>query len=58
MGKVVSTLLSVAYLVIGVIVANAHHYFVHLSGIKPIASAVLGVLLWPLILLGISLHIK
>jgi hypothetical protein len=58
MGKVVSTLLSVAYLVIGVIVANAHHYFVHLSGIKPIASAVLAVLLWPLILLGISLHIK
>jgi hypothetical protein len=31
---------------------------VHLSGIKPIASAVLAVLLWPLILLGISLHIK
>jgi hypothetical protein len=39
-------------------VANSHHYFVHLNGIKPIVSAVLAVLLWPLILLGISLHIK
>jgi hypothetical protein len=58
MRKGLSLVLSIAYLVIGVIVANSHHYFVHLNGIKPIVSAVLAVLLWPLILLGISLHIK
>jgi hypothetical protein len=46
------------YLVIGLIVANSHHYFRHVSGLKPIASAVLAVLLWPLLLFGISLHIK
>jgi hypothetical protein len=51
-------LLFVAYIVIGVIVAASHHYFSHLGGFKPIVSAVLAVLLWPLILFGISLHIK
>jgi hypothetical protein len=50
--------LSWVYLVIGLIVANSHHYFRHVSGLKPIASAVLAVLLWPLLLFGISLHIK
>jgi hypothetical protein len=50
--------LLVVYVVVGLIVANAHHYFAHLDGIKPIASAVLAVLLWPLVLFGVSLHIK
>jgi hypothetical protein len=58
MRKIVSLLLSVAYLVIGLIVANSHHYFRHVRGFKPIASAVLAVLLWPLILFGVNLHIK
>ena len=50
--------LFVVYLVVGLIVANSHRYFAHLDGFKPIASAILGVLLWPLILFGISLHIR
>ena len=53
-GKVVL----VVYLVVGVIVANSHHYFASLHTIKPIISAVLAVLLWPLILLGVNLQIK
>jgi hypothetical protein len=57
-GKFLSSILTVVYLVIGLIVANSHHYFIHLSGFKPIASAVLAVLLWPLVLLGVDLHIK
>lgn len=48
----------VVYIVIGVIVASGHHYFEHLDAPKPIASAVIAVLLWPLILFGINLHIK
>jgi hypothetical protein len=54
LGKV----LLVIYVVVGVIVANSHHYFVHLDGFKPIVSAVLAVLLWPLVLFGVNLHIK
>jgi hypothetical protein len=48
----------VIYIVIGVVVASGHHYFEHLDALKPIASALLAVLLWPLILFGINLHIK
>jgi hypothetical protein len=54
LGKV----LLVIYVVVGVIVANSHRYFAHLDGFKPIVSAVLAVLLWPLVLFGVSLHIK
>ena len=50
--------LFVAYVVVGVVVANSHHYFVHLSAAKPILSAALAVVLWPLVLLGVNLHIK
>jgi hypothetical protein len=34
LGKV----LLVVYVVVGLIVANSHHYFAHLDRIKPIAS--------------------
>jgi hypothetical protein len=51
-------LLFVVYIVIGVIVAAGHHYFAHLNALKPIVSAVLAVLLWPLVLFGVSLHIR
>ena len=46
-----------AYLVIGAFVAATHHYFGHLHVAKQYGSAVLAVLLWPLLFLGISLHI-
>jgi hypothetical protein len=43
---------------VGVIVAAGHHYFEHLDAVRPIASVVLAVLLWPLVLLGVSFHLK
>ena len=45
------------YLVIGVIVAASHHYFLHIATAKAVVSVVLAVILWPLILLGINLHV-
>ena len=53
-----SKVLFVIYVVVGVIVANSHHYFAHLDGVKPFVSAVLAVVLWPLVLLNVNLHIK
>jgi hypothetical protein len=50
--------LFVIYIIIGVVVAAGHHYFEHVDAVKPIASAVLAVLLWPLVLFGINLHLK
>ena len=51
------SLLWVIYLVAGGIVSATHHYWQHLHAIKPVASAILATLLWPLLLLGINLHI-
>ena len=50
-------ILGVVYLVAGAIVAATHHYFAHLHTLKGIGSAVLAILLRPLIFLGINLHI-
>ncbi len=46
------------YVIIGVVIASSHHYFTHASTLKPIVSAVLAIALWPLVLLGINLHVK
>jgi hypothetical protein len=58
MRRTLGVLLFVVYIIIGVVVAASHHYFVHLDAVKPIVSAVLAVLLWPLVLLGVNLHLK
>jgi hypothetical protein len=55
---ILKKVLLVVYFIVGLIVANSHHYFAHINGIKPVASAVLAVALWPLILFGVRLHIK
>ena len=57
-GRVLRNILIVVYLVVGVVVASSHHYFVHLHSLTAVLSAVLAVLLWPLVLFGLSLHIK
>lgn len=54
----VGSALGVIYLIIGVIVAANRHYFMHFSAVKPIISAILAIILWPLLLAGISLHIR
>jgi hypothetical protein len=43
--------------ILGAFVAGAYNYFEHLSTFKGIASALLALLLWPLLLLGIDLKI-
>ena len=58
MRRTLGALLFVIYIIIGVVVAAGHHYFEHLGALKPIVSAVLAVLLWPLVLFGINLHLK
>jgi hypothetical protein len=51
------SIVSFVYLVVGVVIADSHKYFVHLSTIKPLVSAALAIVLWPLILVGVNLHI-
>jgi hypothetical protein len=49
---------TVIYLIVGVIVASSHHYLAHADALKPIVSLLLAIALWPLVLLGINLHVK
>jgi hypothetical protein len=49
--------LVVIYLVAGGIVAATHHYWSNLHTLKAIISAILATVLWPLILVGVNLHI-
>jgi hypothetical protein len=53
-----SSFLGLVYLVVGIAVAATHDYFEKLNTLRLVLSAVLAVLLWPLVLLGIDLHIK
>jgi hypothetical protein len=53
-----SGIVSFVYLVVGVLIASSHHYFEHASTLKPLLSALLAIVLWPLLLVGINLHIK
>jgi hypothetical protein len=51
-------LIPIVYLLIGILVAAQHSYLTNLSTAGRIASAVLAILLWPLVLLGLHLTIK
>jgi hypothetical protein len=45
------------YLIAGGIVAATHHYWSNDHTLKTIVSALLATLLWPLLLVGVNLHI-
>jgi hypothetical protein len=45
------------YLLVGVVVAATHDYLRNVDTIKEVVSAILAVVLWPLLFLGISLHV-
>jgi hypothetical protein len=51
-------LLLLVYVAIGVAVAASKDYLENLDTVKRLASAVLAIMLWPLLLVGIDLHIK
>jgi len=52
------SLFAVAWLVAGVAVAAAYDYLENVDNGRRIASAILAVFLWPLLLLGIDLHVN
>ena len=56
--RFLKSLVTAVYLLIGVVVANSHHYFRRIHGVKAGVSAALAVLLWPLVLFGVNLRLK
>jgi hypothetical protein len=51
-------MLAFVWIAVGVAIAWTHHYFTHLDTWREILSALLAIMLWPLVLLGIDLHIR
>jgi hypothetical protein len=49
--------LALIYLVIGVVVAYAQDYLENLDRVKRLISAVIAVVIWPLVLLGFDVRI-
>jgi len=54
----VKTLIFVAYLVIGVVVAATKDYLGDVGGVSDIVNLLLAIVLWPLVLLGVDFNIK
>jgi len=52
------SLLAIVYVGVGVAIAASHHYFTHVNGWRGVLSAIFAIFLWPLVLLGINLHIR
>jgi hypothetical protein len=52
------SLLGLIYVGVGVAIAASHDYFQNVNGWRGVVSAIFVIFLWPLILLGINLHIK
>ncbi len=48
---------TVIYLVIGAFVAAANRYYDRLDDIERVASAVIAILAWPLVLIGVDIRI-
>lgn len=51
-------LVGIAYLVIGIIVAADRNYFDHLGNVDNVASAILAILVWPLLLFGVDITLR
>jgi hypothetical protein len=47
----------VVYIILGVLVANSHGYLATIGTLSGLLSAVIAVLLWPLLLFGADLHL-
>ncbi len=54
----IRNLILIAYLVAGLIVAANENYLRELESARQIISAILAIVLWPLVLLGVDLHIR
>ena len=51
-------IVGIVYLIVGLVVASQKNYLSDVDTVREIVSAVLAIVLWPLLLLGIDLRIR
>jgi hypothetical protein len=47
----------ILWILVGAFVAAAHHYFSNVHQLVGVVDAVLAIVLWPLVLLGVHIHV-
>jgi hypothetical protein len=52
------SLLGIVYLVVGIIVAANKNYLDNVETVERIVSALLAIALWPLLFIGVDLHVN
>lgn len=52
------SLIGIAYVIIGIIMAATHGYFAGFSSVSDVLSALLAIALWPALLFGANLHVN
>lgn len=50
-------IVTLVYILVGVLIANNNDYFRNVNDLEEIVSAILAVVLWPLVLLGVDLQL-
>jgi hypothetical protein len=51
------TISGLVYVIIGAFVAAANHYFAHVGKLAGVLDAVIAIIIWPLVLLGVDIRI-
>ncbi len=51
------SIVSVIYIIVGIIMASNRGYLGDLGSIPHLLSALIAIVLWPLLLLGVNLHL-
>jgi hypothetical protein len=55
---IVRGILGLIYLAVGAFIAYSNDYFEHIGSLADVVSAILAVVLWPLVLLGVNLMLR
>jgi hypothetical protein len=51
-------LVGAIYLIVGIVVASNKDYLGDIDTLREIVSALLAIVLWPLLLLGVDVHVR
>ncbi len=49
---------TLAYAIVGAFVAVANNYFAHVATTRGVVNAVIAILIWPLVLIGIDIRVS
>ena len=52
------SLFTLIYLAVGVFIAADNNYFKNVDDVETVLSAILAIILWPLVLFDVNLHIR